>query len=247
MKKKTLLAAGLILAFFVTSSVADPGLVSPLGIQPSPQPTPLQVSVWTDKEVYVVGDTAQVYFSLSEPAYVYIYDFQPDNVVRLIFPNAYSQNNFRGAGTHTLPDGGYRFVVAPPIGEEQLQVIASAVPLDLAPGHYSEPFPYVAPNANEAMNSIRPHVMGITPEPSWATAWTSFTIVYGYGYAPPAAPTPPPSPPYYPPYFMWMVPSGQWYWADGMWMYGEPGGGFYWTFGADGTWRFHIRIVFGSD
>ncbi|UCF09595.1 MAG: DUF4384 domain-containing protein [Candidatus Bipolaricaulota bacterium] len=243
MKRRILHTAALILVVYVTSVVAGPGLVSPLGFEPSPELSPQSVSIWTDKSVYVVGDVALIYLTLSEPAYVYILDFQPDQVVRQIFPNAYSQNNFLSAGTHVLPDGRYRFVVAPPVGEEQLQLIASSVPLDLTSGQFNEVFPYVAPNAVSARNNIQPKLLAISPEPIWATAWTSFEIVYSYGYMPPT-PIPPPTPPYYPPFFAWMMPTGQWYWADGMWMYGEPDAGIYWTFGSDGMWRFHIRFKF---
>jgi len=245
MKRRILSAAVLVLVFSVTSVVAGPGRVSPLGFEPSPSPSPLSASIWTDKTVYIVGDVAQIYLTLSDAAYVYILDFQPDGVVRQIFPNGYSQGNYLRAGTHVLPDGAYRFVVAPPIGEEQLQILASSTPLDLVPGQYNEAFPYVAPNAESARNSLQPRIMGISPEPLWATAWTSFTIVYSYGYAPPAGPTPP-NPPAYPPFFSWMMPSGQWIWEDGMWVYGEPKGGIYWTFDSDGSWRLHIRFRFGG-
>jgi hypothetical protein len=246
MKRRILTTAVLILLVSVTSAVAEPGLVSPLGFEPSPELSPQTVSIWTDKSVYVVGDVALIYFTLSEPAFVYILDFQPDQIVRQIFPNAYSQNNFLGAGTHVLPDGPYRFVVAPPVGDEQLQLIASSVPLDLTSGQFNEAFPYIAPNAVEARNSIQPKMLAISPQPLWATASTAFTIVYSYGAIPPTAPIPPPTPPYYPSFFAWLMPAGQWFFADGIWMYGEPDSGICWTFDSDGSWRFHIRFAFGG-
>jgi hypothetical protein len=42
----------------------------------------------------MVGETAQIYFTVNQQAYIYLYDLQPDGIVRLVFPNAYSQNNF---------------------------------------------------------------------------------------------------------------------------------------------------------
>jgi hypothetical protein len=242
MNRRILSTAILILAISVTSVVAASNRVSPLGIQPSPTPSPLSVSIWTDKTVYVIGDQARIYLTLSQTAYVYILDFQPDGIVRQIFPNAYSQNNHLSAGTHTLPDGPYRFVVAPPIGEESLQAIVSATPLNLTSGGFNEAFPYVAPNAESARNALQPRIMGISPEPVWATAWTTFNIVYSTGYTPPAGPPPPPSPPFYPPFFSWLMPSGQWIWSDGTWVFGEPGGAICWTFESDGSWKFHLFI-----
>jgi len=231
--------------------VAAEGQPSPLGIVPSPTPGSLSVSVWTNKSTYVVGETAQIYFTVNQPAYVYLYDLQPDGVIRLVFPNAYSQSNYVGPGTHVLPDGNYQFMITPPLGVERLQLIASPTPLNLAPSLYSEPYPQATPEG------IQGHIMGITPTPTYATAWTSFTIVgggYGYGYTPPATyPTPPPYTiqpqpcPSCPPSPGWF-PGGSWYWHNGSWVFGIPGStsGWYWYCGPDGKWHFTLRIRIGT-
>ncbi len=227
--------------------VAAQGQPSPLGIVPSPSPGSLSVNVWTDKSTYVLGETARIYFTVNQPAYIYLYDLQPDGVTRLVFPNAYSQNNYVGAGTHVLPDAAYRFVISPPTGVERLQIIASPTPLHLAPGAYTEPYPQATPER------IKGQIMGITPVPTYATAWTSFTIVAGgYGYTPPAGyPTPytiQPSPPCTacPPPTGWFP--GGWIWHNGSWGFGAPlsGSGWYWYCGPDGKWHFTIRIHIGS-
>jgi len=244
--------------------------VNPLGLVITPDPMPLQASIWTDKPEYTVGETATISFVVNQPAYVYIYDIQPDGIVRQIYPNAYSQSNYLQAGTHSLPDGPYTFTVAPPTGVEQLQLVASQSPLNLAANGYNEPFPVVAPNAVEAGNALQVQIMGMVPQPMYVTAWTSFTIHaqygygYGYGYTPPSyvppsytppcytppcytPPMPPmPTPPFYPPYVLWSVPSGSWFWWGGQWVFGSPDGGMCWTYGGDGIWRIHIRIHFGS-
>jgi len=224
--------------------------VAPLGVIPQPTPQPLTVSIWTDKPTYMVGETLTIFFSVSQPAFIYIYDIQPDGIVRLIFPNAYSQGNFVGAGTHSLPDGLYKFTVAPPTGTEHLQVFASPVDLGLAPPYFGEPFPMAAGAPEAATSQIQAQILGIVPEPMWATAWTSFTIYQQtYGY-PPTGTTYPPTyygyPPFYPPFFGY--PGGTWYYFGGQWHSGVPQSGVYWYFGADGKW--HLRIVFrfgGSD
>ncbi len=224
---------------------------APLGLIVEPTPSTLSVSIWTNKATYTVGETATIYFNVSRPAYVYIYDIQPDGIVVQRFPNAYSQANYVSAGTHTLPDGPYVFRVAPPLGTEQLQIIASPVPLGLAMS-YSEPYPMVGPNPSAATDQIRAHIMGIVPEPNYVTAWTSFTIV-GYSYTPPT-PTPTPSPtpppcyswsPFYPCPPFYGYPGASWYWDGGSWNFGVPSSGWYWYWGSDGIWHFKIRICFG--
>lgn len=237
----TFLLIGLVSFSTLVSSQGTP---SPLGIIPTPTPGALTVNVWTDKSVYVVGETLRVYYSVNQSAFIYLYDIQPDGVVRLIFPNAYSQNNFVSAGTHILPDGTYQFLVTPPTGVEQLQIFASLSPLSITPSYYREPFPMVAPDPNAAMNKIQGHIMGITPTPTWATGWTSFTIT-APSYIPPSG-YPPPPPPYYPPFFGWWFPGGGWYWECGEWHYGMPPSGWYWYFGPDGKWHFRIRIRIGA-
>lgn len=250
---------GILLLVFVALSgigavAASP---TPLGLVITPTPSPISLSIWTDKTTYSIGENATIYFNVSQPAFIYIYDIQPDGIVRLIFPNAYSQGNYVGAGTHTLPDGMYRFTVAPPTGTEQLQAIASGVPLGLELP-YSEPFPMVAPNAGQAGVNIQAHIMGIIPEPDYVTAWTSFLIVSGYytppsytppSYTPPSY-TPPSSPPCFPfnPFYpcppFYGNPGGSWYWDGTQWHYGMPSSGWYWYWD-DGSWHFRIRICFG--
>jgi hypothetical protein len=255
----------LLLVALVTLSAtaaADNGGVAPLGIIPTPTPTPnpLTVSIWTNKTSYVFGEYVTIYYTVSQAAYVYIYDIQPDGVVRLIFPNGYSQANYASAGTHTLPDTwAYRFEVTPPAGTEQLQIFASPVPLALAQGGYSSSNPY--PMVGTSPESAGVHIKGIIPtdpqQAQWVTAWTSLQIMSSYGYTPPGGayiyptptPTPSPSPgPGYGGYVPWMqppypgIPGGAWYWYNGQWYQGTPCSGWYWHFAPDcSCW--HLRLV----
>jgi hypothetical protein len=225
------------------------GTVAPLGIVPTPTPQPLTASIWTDKSMYVIGQTVAIYFTVSQPSYIYIYDVQPDGLVRLIFPNAYSQGNYVSAGTHSLPDGLYQFTVAPPTGTEQLQIIASPVNLGLNPPSYYEPFPLVGVNPQSATNEIQVQIKGIVPVPTYVSDWTSFQIVASYGYTqPPTTPSAPsyysPYPPFYPPFYGY--PGATWYWEAGEWHFGIPTSGWYWYFGSDGSWHFRITFHFGT-
>jgi hypothetical protein len=252
MKTKLMALMMVLLAAFVALTIATAADTppAPLGIVPTPPPGPgpeLTVAVWTNKSTYAVGENVVIYYTVSQPAYIYLYDIQADGIVRLVFPNAYSQNNYVAAGTHTLPDGNYRFLVTPPIGLEQLQIIASVAPLPLTQASSSgDPFPMVAPSPHTATQELQNHLMGIVPVPGWATGWTSFTIISS-SYPPSGYyPTPPSYPPFYPPFY-WSYPGAYWYWEDGEWHYGTPGSGWYWYFGPDGKWHFGIRIQIGND
>ncbi|MEW5826138.1 MAG: DUF4384 domain-containing protein [Candidatus Bipolaricaulota bacterium] len=255
--KRTALVLTILSALALSLVGLSNGAPAPLGITPTPTPSPLSVSIWTDKAQYAVGENVTIFFNVTQAAYIYVYDIQPDGVVRLVFPNAYSASNYRMAGTHSLPDGLYQFTVYPPTGLEQLQIFASPIPLSLAPSTYSEPFPMVGPNPGVAAQGIQAQLLGIVPDPGWATAWASFTIVASYGYTPPSGGSTPYVPPYYyqpyypPQGYTFMppfvgFPGGTWYWYEGAWHYGTPASGWYWSFGTDLKWHFHIVIRFGT-
>ncbi len=238
-----LLVIGVITASGLAIANGNIGSVAPLGVIPQPTPHPLTVNVWTDKSSYMIGETITIFFSVSQAAFIYIYDIQPDGIVRLVFPNAYSQGNFVSAGAHSLPDGRYKFTVAPPTGTEHLQIFASPVDLGLAPPYFGEPFPMAGSNPGSASSQIQAKILGIVPEPLWATGWASFTIYQQtYGYYPPGYYS---YPSFYPPFFGF--PGGTWYYEDGEWHFGVPGSGWYWYFGPDLKWHFRIVFRFGGN
>jgi len=112
MRIQTGIGALLLLVSLLGASVFvhAQGFPSPLGILPAPAESdqPLVVGVWTERSSYEVGEALVVHFSVNQPAFVYLFDLQPNGVVRLLFPNGYSQNSNVIGGTHTLPDGPVR-------------------------------------------------------------------------------------------------------------------------------------------
>ena len=78
------LLVGLLALLGVAVVAAQP---APLGLVIDPQPDPMAASIWTDRSSYTIGENVTIFFNVSQPAYVYIYDIQPDGIVRLIFPN----------------------------------------------------------------------------------------------------------------------------------------------------------------
>lgn len=155
----------------------------PLGIVVEPPAGELTVRIWVDKPVYRVGEEIYIHFELNRPAYIYIWDIQPDGKVTQIFPNQYEPQNFFPAGTHKIPSPGkgYRFTVNPPTGTEWLQIMATTVPIpyfqNYSPG---QPFPLLGPDPQSWQEQLQAQVLGIVPEPTQrAFDFTSFQIVYG--------------------------------------------------------------------
>jgi PKD repeat protein len=142
--------------------------VAPKGIIPTPpESSELQVSIWVDGGAYAVGDPIVVHYSTNKPAYVYIWDIQPDGVSNRLLPGLLGSSNYVTAGEHTLSGG----MIAPPLGTEYLQILATTSPVD--------PFDYFTPNPESFQAQIEAQILGIVPvtERSWNL--TSFEIVSG--------------------------------------------------------------------
>jgi hypothetical protein len=212
--------------------------VGPLGLEPGPSPSPSDVSIWTNKTQYTVGENATVYFSISAPGFVYIWDIEPDGIVRRLFPNAYDTANYFQAGVHTLPRYGWTLTAQPPYGSYNLQIVYSPTALPISTSYY-EAFPMTGTDPGSAGVQI----MGLVPQGNWTTAYTPYSIITGYSYGSPSSPSYP-SYPFYPPFVGW--PGGTWYWSDGAWHYGIPSTGWYWYWGSDGQWHFRIQIIIGG-
>jgi len=163
----------LVLAFGATAV----GQVEPLGIVVEPPAGDLTVTISTDKPAYVVGEAARITFTINRAAYIYIWNIMSDGNVQQIFPNQHDpQNHFR-AGTHSIPTPGkgYRLTVAPPLGTDWLQIMASTEPVP-AFGAFSpgDPFPLLGTDPE----GWEVQVLGLVPEPTQrAFDFTSFDIV----------------------------------------------------------------------
>jgi PKD repeat protein len=146
--------------------------VAPKGIIPTPpESTALQVSIWVDRGAYAVGESITIHYSVNKPAYVYIWDVTPDGQANQFFPNtsvAGGTANYVAAGEHTVP-GSWQ--VAPPVGTEYLQILATTSPVD----------PFVAftgdPQALQAQ--VEAQILGILPVTERTWNFTSFDIVQG--------------------------------------------------------------------
>ncbi len=225
-----LAVAGVLLVFGSTAS----GQGFPLGLLPTSD-EPVDAYVWTMESSFTVGDPIVIHLRVSRPAFVYLFDLQPDGVVRLLFPNAFSPDNYV-TSTHRLPDGAYDLIAAPPTGIEELLVFASTVPLPLLPAAPTDPFPVFAEDPEEAINTLVDLLAAMDPTRSWGVGWTAIQIE-GEAEAEPEAdatvilPAPPSPPPFA------SYPGDAWHPADGGWAYGVPAAGWYWYYGLDDRWH----------
>ncbi len=113
-------------------AVQPPSQPAPRGIIIEPPPSPgLNVSVRTDRNQYRIGSSLRIFLEVSQRAYLYVFDYDTEGTMRLIFPNRYSQQNLIGPGRYELPDGGYSFQVAGPPGVEFIQAVATTKQVDI--------------------------------------------------------------------------------------------------------------------
>jgi len=212
--------------------------VFPLGILPSPPPDaePLNAYVWTMESVFDLGDPIEIFVSVDRPAFVYLFDLQPDGLVRMIFPNALSATNFLTTSSYRLPDGGYALIAQPPTGIEELLVFATEVPLPVPIGSPEDPFPVFAATASEAMDQLVTLLDALDETTTWAIGWTAIQIVGDVGSEPedipmievPALPQMPP--------FVGSI-GAAWYVLNGSWVPGFPDYGWYWYYGIEASWH----------
>lgn len=176
---------------FVGSNFTDP---SESFAQPTKHPEgiivkptgKLSINIWVDKSAYRVGEHIQIHFSTNRKAYVYIWDIDPSGVVRLIFPNKFSRNNYLPSGNYTLPDKNYNFLIVPPAGTEYLQAIISMRKLDLTPQEFKQEFPQLSQKPKEFKKEIKRKIEQIVPAANWATDWANFQVMARPGRAPQA-------------------------------------------------------------
>ncbi len=84
----------------------------------------LQISVWTEKTNYNIGENIRIYFNVNKECYVYIFNIDTNGVTRQIFPNFFDRDNFVRPGTYSLPDRNYNLEATGPIGREYIRALA---------------------------------------------------------------------------------------------------------------------------
>jgi hypothetical protein len=93
---------------------------------------PLQVTLWTDKKEYVLGDKMKIYLKGNKPFYARVLHRSAHGEYLQLLPNPYRvEHYFNGGVIYEIPSGNDRFEleVSPPLGVEQIVLYASTSPL----------------------------------------------------------------------------------------------------------------------
>lgn len=198
-KRCSLLAVSLIMVMVVSMISSESVLaeydVKSIIINPNP---PYQTSIWTDKSQYNPGERLNVYFRTSKDAYIYIFDIDTVGNVSLIFPNIYSEYNYKRAGqTYSLPDNSrYNLTIGGPAGVEQLVLIATPSQIrdvewlrrSLEQGSFGPQL-----NVNISADRFMFEVKSISITPNFGQDWSSAVATFTVGSV--VTPPPPPPPP----------------------------------------------------
>lgn len=173
-------------------------------VTPRPESPPepwrrLQAEIWTDEDVYRIGDSIEVLFEVNRDAHVYIFNTDAAGRTTQIFPNYFDQDNFiRGGHTCSIPRRGYDLVVTGPPGRERLEIYAVTDPgrlRGLFEAYSAEqPFAPLSAEGRAALNAIQaapatPSTQRVeivpVPEPQdWDRESVWFDVV-GARYPPP--------------------------------------------------------------
>ncbi len=188
---------------------------------------PYQATLWTDRTNYNPGDRLTAYFQVSRNAYVYVFDIDTTGRVSLIYPNIYSENNYRrGNTTYSLPDNSrYNLTIGGPSGTEQLVLIATPQAIrdvewtrrSLEQGTFG-PQLNLSISAEKFMFEVR----SVTVTPSfgsdWASAYATFTVggASSWPTQPTYPPVTPPQPARYGTINVTSKPSGATVFVDGV-------------------------------
>lgn len=144
----------------------------PLGIVPQPAEPGIRVTLSLEKDVYAPGEYLRLRFTLSQEAYIYLYNVRPDGKVTLLLPNRFHQNPGFEAGEHVLPTKGWRLRVTEPEGWEYLEIIATDRSLSFYDAKAFERDPFLSFADPEAFaNRLQELLVG-----SWGAAWVGFLV-----------------------------------------------------------------------
>jgi hypothetical protein len=167
----------------VNGMAEEPVVPQEIIVSPPGQTNQLSLSLWTERDRYMLNDALLIHFQVNQPAYVYIYDIDASGAVTLIYPNGYSRDNHSTPGEHTLPDrDNYSLVVGEPLGVEYLQAIALLQPIPLvemssAGNLDKEAFPVLGQSIEKVKPKVQKMITVTAGPGEWATAWTSFSVV----------------------------------------------------------------------
>jgi hypothetical protein len=178
--------------------------ISAQSIIVNPVPSELQVRVWTDRDAsgqkvpaYAPGDRIRLYASVSQDAYVYLFNVDPGGQVDLILPNRYQggANFLKANAVKVFPAAGdpFTFDIAAPYGVNKVLAVASRTPLKLDQiatfKSQTNSFADVQVKGQQGLAQALSIVVTPVAQNTWHSATASYQVVPRTGAAP--APAPP--------------------------------------------------------
>ncbi|OLV19372.1 DUF4384 domain-containing protein [Deinococcus marmoris] len=213
LSKSSLAKIALGLSVALAAGLSGPALAAPKisaqSIIVNPVQTTVDVKVWTDRDSsgtrtpsYAPGERIRLYASVSQDAYVYLFNVDPNGQVDLILPNRYQGGaNFLKAGAvKVFPAAGdpFTFDIAAPYGLNKVLALASKTELNLdqiatfKSGQNS--FADVNVKGQQGLAQALSIVVTPVPQNTWDSATAFYQVVARTGAAVPALPTQPGNP-----------------------------------------------------
>lgn len=147
---------------------------------------PYLTSIWTDKADYFIGESIGIGFKVNKDSYAYIFSIDADGVVRMLFPNIYSSQNWVKANvSYRLPDNSrYNLTIGGPKGTDQLVLISTPEKIQdtdwLARSLTNNNFaPQI--NINFAADGFMAQIKSVVITPAFQSNWSSAYAKYTIG------------------------------------------------------------------
>ena len=145
---------------------------------------PLAVKASLDKAdgTYRIGENVRLSVSVSDDAYVWVFDTGTSGKVHQIFPNRFAEDNFLKRDEHRLipgPQAEYDFRVGGPSGPELVTVVATTTDKPLTPAVMDEAVnsgPFIA-LAGSAVSVAKDLSISLREEhPTWQRALLKLNV-----------------------------------------------------------------------
>ncbi len=180
----------LMTAVLIGGSLAAPK-ISPQSIIVNPVVSSLSVKTWVDRDtsghgtpVYRVGDKIRIYTTVSQDAYVYLFNVDPSGHIDQILPNRLGGSNFLKAGAVKVfpgPNDNFTFDISAPYGVNKVLALASVTALNLSQlSGFASGNPLAQVNVQGQQRLAQ--ALSIVVKPIEQDNWVTFTVQYTVGY-----------------------------------------------------------------
>jgi hypothetical protein len=100
----------------------------------APAGSSFKVEIWSDQEVYEIGDEMTLFYRANQDAYITLIDVGTGGRMQVILPNRFSRDHLITAGRiYTIPAENADFTIYAkgPAGIEQIKIIATEAPFSI--------------------------------------------------------------------------------------------------------------------